>query len=211
MDAASPPTMADIQLRVRALNDSITDRNAGSVECLEAFLQLLNACVGDVSKRLDAAKKAKQAELANKAEIAKKIRNQIAALTARLHQVEAPVAEDDVIVVSPAAPAKEAALRKLVGKAASPIAGMPPPAPRPVAKRNNQNTPASPDAKRAKVRGVVAKVLAAAAALEAAPVAAPAAAADPPAAAAVRDWLSPPAAAPPQEDSQMTQDIDWDA
>ena len=202
MDAASPPTMADIQLRVRALNDSITDRNAGSVECLEAFLQLLNACAGDVSKRLGVVK----AELANK-EIAKKIRNQIAALTARLHQVEAPVAEDDVIVVSPAAPAKEAAPRKLVGKAASPIAGMPPPAPRPVAKRNNQNTPASPDAKRAKVKVTVARVLAAAAA----PAAAPAAAADPPAAAAVRDWLSPPAAAPPQEDSQMTQDIDWDA
>lgn len=198
MDAASPPTMADIQLRVRALNDSITDRNAGSVECLEAFLQLLNACAGDVSKRLGVVK----AELANK-EIAKKIRNQIAALTARLHQVEAPVAEDEVIVVSPAAPA---APRKLVGKAASPIAGMPPPAPRPVAKRNNQNTPASPDAKRAKVKVTVARVLAAApAALEAAPAAAP------PAAAAVRDWLAPPAAAPPQEDSQMTQDIDWGA
>ena len=136
MAAASSPTLADVQLRVRALSESITERNAGSVEALETSLQQLNACAGEVSKLLDAAKqarkaaelakekarkeeelakekarkaaeKARQAQLAKKEQFAKELRDQIAALTARLNAVEAEVIPvspvQDVAVAQPSA------------------------------------------------------------------------------------------------------------
>jgi len=148
------PTLADVQLRVRALSESITERDAGSVEALETSLQQLNACAGEVSKLLDAAKqarkeaelakekarkaaeKAKQAQLAKKEQFAKEIRDQIAALTARLNAVEAEVISvspvQDVAEAQPSAvsPAPSAAAviaapppfkaRKSVGRGVSP-------------------------------------------------------------------------------------------
>jgi hypothetical protein len=209
MAAASAPTLASVQLRVRALSESITERDAGSVEALETSLQQLNACAGEVSKLLELAKEKarKAAELAKKAELVKGIQDQIARLNAKLHQLveEGPV--DEVIVVPPAQevakasptaagviaapPPPKAAPRKQAGRGASPKpAGgaspkdaMPPP-PKAAAPVKRAGAAVSTDPKRAKV--------------------------PPPPVAAAAANVPPPAAGGCDPDLQLTQDVDWD-